>query len=291
MGAAAIYMENWHIDIMEFLDLRQNSGDPYLRTRYANTALWISDEFMKRVQDDAQWYLFDPRDTPDLTELYGEEFSKRYNEYVQLAEANKLRVYKTMPARQLYRHMLTQLQATSHPWFTWKDTINTRALNNNTSTIHSSNLCTEITLPNDANNISVCNLVSINLSAFLNEDKTWDYERLESATRSAIRQLDNLCDITDLPVPEAINSIKNTRALGLGLMGFTDVIEKLGYSYESEEAYDTMDQLAEFISYHAIDESAELAQTREFTPTLTAAAGKRANCRLIPSTYSKSTVK
>lgn len=266
MGAAAIYMENWHIDIMEFLDLRQNSGDPYLRTRYANTALWISDEFMKRVQDDAQWYLFDPRDTPDLTELYGEEFSKRYNEYVQLAEANKLRVYKTMPARQLYRHMLTQLQATSHPWFTWKDTINTRALNNNTSTIHSSNLCTEITLPNDANNISVCNLVSINLSAFLNEDKTWDYERLESATRSAIRQLDNLCDITDLPVPEAINSIKNTRALGLGLMGFTDVIEKLGYSYESEEAYDTMDQLAEFISYHAIDESAELAQTRGIYP-------------------------
>ena len=267
MGAAALYMENWHLDVREFLDLRQNSGDPYLRTRYANTAIWISDEFMKRVKAEQEWYLFDPRDTPDLTELYGADFSKRYNEYIELAEAGKLRIFKKMPARQLYRQMLTQLQATSHPWFTWKDTINVRALNNNVSTIHSSNLCTEITLPNDENNIAVCNLVSINLSAFLDiASKEWDWERLEVATRSAIRQLDNLCDISDLPVPEAIHSIRTTRALGLGIMGFTDVIEKLGHSYESEEAYDTMDQLAEFISYYAIDESAELAKTRGAYP-------------------------
>ncbi len=267
MGAAALYMENWHLDVREFLDLRQNSGDPYLRTRYANTAIWISDEFMKRVQQEEAWYLFDPRDTPDLTELYGAAFSKRYAEYIELAEAGKLRKFRKMPARQLYRDMLTQLQSTSHPWFTWKDTINTRALNNNRSTIHSSNLCTEITLPNDAENISVCNLISINLSAFLDiEHKTWDWQGLERATRSAIRQLDNLCDISDLPVPEAINSIRSTRALGLGIMGFTDVIEKLGYSYESEASYDTMDQLAEFISYYAIDESAELAKQKGSYP-------------------------
>lgn len=265
-GAAAIYMENWHLNFPAFMDLRENNGDPYYRTRFANIAAYISDEFMKRVQAGEDWYMFDPAETPDLSELYGAAFSKRYAEYVELANAGKLRVFEKIPARQQWRQILIRLQASSHPWITWKDTINTRALNNNTSTIHSSNLCTEITLPNDAKNISVCNLVSINLSAFLNNDKTWDWKRLEPAVRSAIRQLDNLCDITDTPIPEALNSIKTTRALGLGIMGFTDVIEKLGYSYESEEAYDIMDQLAEFISYHAIDASADLAKTRGIYP-------------------------
>ena len=265
-GAAAIYMENWHLNFPQFMDLRENNGDPYYRTRFANIAVYISDEFMKRVQNEQDWYMFDPAETPDLSELYGEDFSKRYAEYVEMAEAGKLRAFEKTPARQQWRQILIRLQASSHPWITWKDTINTRALNNNTATIHSSNLCTEITLPNDAKNISVCNLVSINLSAFLKDDKTWDFERLEPAVRSAVRQLDNLCDITDTPIPEAMNSIQTTRALGLGIMGFTDVIEKLGYSYESEEAYDTMDQLAEFISYHAIDESADMAQTRGIYP-------------------------
>ncbi|AGL62274.1 Ribonucleoside-diphosphate reductase [Candidatus Saccharimonas aalborgensis] len=266
-GAAAIYMENWHVNFPGFMELRQNSGDPYFRTRFANIAVYISDEFMRRVQKEQDWYMFDPAETPDLSELYGDAFAKRYNEYVKLAKAGKLREFKTVPARQQWRQILTSLQASSHPWITWKDTINVRALNNNRSTIHSSNLCTEITLPNDEKNISVCNLVSINLSAFLDVDKkVWDWKRLEAATRSAIRQLDNLCDITDTPIPEAINSIQTTRALGLGIMGFTDVIEKLGYSYESEEAYDTMDQLAEYISYYAIDESAELAKTRGSYP-------------------------
>ena len=269
-GAAAIYMENWHLNFPQFMDLRENNGDPYYRTRFANIAVYISDEFMKRVQNDQDWYLFDPAATPDLSELYGEAFSKRYNQYIEQAEAGNMRVFEKIPARQQWRQILIRLQASSHPWITWKDTINTRALNNNTATIHSSNLCTEITLPNDAKNISVCNLVSINLPAFLNAtDKTWDWERLERATRSAIRQLDNLCDITDTPVTEALNSIQSTRALGLGIMGFTDVIEKLGFSYESEPAYDTMDQLAEFISYHAIDESAELAKTRGIYPDFT----------------------
>lgn len=259
-GAAALYMENWHLNFPQFLDLKQNSGDPYLRTRLANTAVFISDEFMKRVETGEDWYMFDPAEVSDLPELYGAAFSKRYKEYTKMADAGKMREFKKVSAREQYRQILINLQATSHPWLTWKDTINTRALNNNTGTIHLSNLCTEITLPQDANNIAVCNLVSINLSAHLKEDKTWDWDRLEASTRSGIRQLDNLVDITDLPVPEAMHANKQTRALGLGFMGLTDVLEKLRFSYESEEAYELVDQLTEFISYHAIDESADLAQ-------------------------------
>ncbi len=259
-GAAAIYMENWHLNFPQFLDLRQNSGDPYLRTRFANTAVFISDEFMRRAEKNQQWYLFDPADVMDLTELYGDDFAKRYNEYIEKAENGEMRRFERVSAREQYRQILIQLQATSHPWLTWKDTINVRALNNNTGTIHLSNLCTEITLPQDNENIAVCNLVSVNLAAHLNEDKTWDWDRLAASSRSAIRQLDNLVDITELPVPEAMNANKQTRALGLGIMGFSDVIERLGYSYESEEAYDLIDQLTEFISYNAIDESADLAQ-------------------------------
>ncbi|HMH70018.1 MAG TPA: ribonucleoside-diphosphate reductase subunit alpha, partial [Candidatus Saccharimonadales bacterium] len=195
-GAAALYMENWHLNFPQFLDLKQNSGDPYLRTRLANTAAFISDEFMKRVQKDQDWYLFDPAAVPELPELYGAEFSKRYAEYIKAAERGEMREFSKIRARDQFRQILITLQATSHPWLTWKDTINVRALNNNTSTIHLSNLCTEITLPQDQDNTAVCNLVSINLSAHLSEDRVWDWERLSASTRSAIRQLDNLCDIT-----------------------------------------------------------------------------------------------
>ena len=266
-GAAAIYMENWHLNFDQFVDLRQNSGDPYLRTRFANTAVFISDEFMKRVEKDQDWYLFDPAETPDLTELYGEAFAARYKEYIKMAEAGKLRTFDKVPARQQFNRILTSLQATSHPWLTWKDTINVRALNNNTGTIHLSNLCTEITLPQDKNNIATCNLVSINLSAFLGEDKTWDWDRLKEAARAAVRQLDNLCDITQTPIPEAMHSNQQTRAIGLGIMGLSDVLEKLGYCYESKESYDLVDQLTEFISYHAIDQSADLAKELGSYPT------------------------
>lgn len=258
-GAAAIYMENWHLNFPQFIDLRQNSGDPYLRTRFANTAVFISDEFMKRVEQDEDWYLFDPAETSDLTELYGKEFSERYKEYIKLAEAGKLREFEKTSARQQFKQILTSLQATSHPWLTWKDTINVRALNNNTGTIHLSNLCTEITLPQDKDNIAVCNLVSINLSRHLNGNE-WDWRRLEDSVRSAIRQLDNLIDITKLSVPEAMHANKQTRALGLGVMGFTDVLERLRLAYDSEESYELIDKLTEFISYYAIDESANLAQ-------------------------------
>lgn len=261
-GAAAMYLENWHVNFPQFLDLRQNSGDPYLRTRIMNTAVYISDEFMKRVEADKDWYLFDPADVSDLPELYGAEFSKRYNEYVKLADAGKIRTFDKLPARQQFKQILTTLQATSHPWLTWKDTINVRALNNNTGTIHCSNLCTEITLPQDEKNVSVCNLVSINLSRHLQDDLGFDWKKLEASVRSATRQLDNLVDITNTPIPEAMHSNVTNRAIGLGLMGFTDVLEKKGFCYDSPEAFDLIDEVTEFISYYAIDESAEMAKTR-----------------------------
>ncbi|MFM6968214.1 MAG: ribonucleoside-diphosphate reductase subunit alpha [Microbacteriaceae bacterium] len=260
-GALCFYMENWHMDFPEFLDLRQNSGDPYRRTRTANTAVWISDEFMKRVQNDDDWYLFDPLEVMDLNELYGAEFSKRYSEYVAMAEKGEINLFKKLSAREQFKQILISLQSTSHPWLTWKDTINLRALNNNTGTIHSSNLCTEICLPQDAENVSVCNLASINLSTHLVDGKI-DFEKMEDSARVAVRQLDNLIDITRSSVDEADKANKENRAVGLGLMGFTDICERLGISYESEEAYELIDEITEHISYAAIDESANLARER-----------------------------
>ena len=261
-GALCFYMENWHLDFPEFLDLRQNSGDPYRRTRTANTAVWISDEFMKRVQNDDDWYLFDPLEVPDLNELYGAEFSARYAEYIAKAEAGEMRAFQKIGAREQFKSILISLQTTSHPWLTWKDTINNRALNNNTGTIHLSNLCTEITLPQDEDNVSVCNLASINLSQHLDDAGRLDFGKIEESARLAVRQLDNLIDITRSSVKEADFSNQQNRAVGLGVMGFTDVIEKLGISYESEEAYDLIDEILEHVSYAAIDASAELAKER-----------------------------
>ncbi len=279
-GALCFYMENWHIDFPQFLDLKQNSGDPYRRTRTANTAVWISDEFMKRVKNDEAWYLFDPAETPDLNELYGAAFSKRYAEYVKLAESGKMRLFKKMGAREQFKAILISLQTTSHPWLTWKDTVNNRALNNNTGTIHMSNLCTEICLPQDRENIAVCNLASINLSAHLVEEaRDFDWQRLEASVRSAVRQLDNLIDITVSNIEEATHSNLQNRAVGLGLMGFTDVTERLGMAYESDEAYALIDKLAEFISYYAIDESANLAKERGSYPMY---KGSRWSMGLVP---------
>ena len=260
-GALCVYMENWHMDFPEFLDLRQNSGDPYRRTRTANTAVWISDEFMKRVQNDDDWYLFDPLEVTDLNELYGKEFSERYNHYVAEANAGRIEMFKKIGAREQFKAILISLQSTSHPWLTWKDTINLRALNNNTGTIHSSNLCTEITLPQDEDNVSVCNLASINLSRHIVNGKV-DWAKLEESAKLAVRQLDNLIDITRSSVQEADFSNSENRAIGLGLMGFTDIVERLGLSYESEEAYDLIDEITEHISYAAIEASVELAQER-----------------------------
>jgi ribonucleoside-diphosphate reductase alpha chain len=260
-GALCFYMENWHYDFPDYLNWKHNAGDDYLRMRTANTAVFISDEFMRRVIDNREWYMFDPKETPDLNELYGQAFSKRYEEYVAAAEAGKLRVFKKVPAREQFRHMLVSLQTTSHPWLTWKDTINLRALNNNTGTIHMSNLCTEICLPQDRNSIAVCNLASLNLAAHVS-NKEINWNRLEESIRLAIRQLDNLIDINELPVPEATKSDRENRAIGLGVMGLADTLEKLGMSYDSPHAWDLADRLFEFVSYMAIDESANLAQER-----------------------------
>ncbi|MCU1439223.1 MAG: nrdA [Rhodoglobus sp.] len=278
-GALCFYMENWHLDFPEFLDLRQNSGDPYRRTRTANTAVWISDEFMKRVQNDDDWYLFDPLEVADLNELYGKAFSERYAEYAAKAEAGELRMFKKVTAREQFKAILISLQTTSHPWLTWKDTINNRALNNNTGTIHLSNLCTEITLPQDEDNVSVCNLASINLSQHLDDAGKLDFSRIEETARLAVRQLDNLIDITRSSVKEADFSNHQNRAVGLGVMGFTDIIEKLGISYESEEAYDLIDEIMEHVSYAAIDESADLARERGSYPNF---EGSRWSEGLVP---------
>lgn len=260
-GALCFYMENWHIDFPEFIDWRHNAGDDYMRMRTANTAAYLSDEFMKRVKEGKMWYMFDPKETPDLNELYGIEFSKRYAEYIEQAEAGKMRVFKKVPAEEQFRAILASLQSTSHPWVTWKDSINVRALNNNTGTIHMSNLCTEIALPQDRDNVAVCNLASINLAVHVSK-KEINWGKLEKTVRVAVRQLDNLVDINVLPIPEAEKSDKENRAVGLGVMGFSDTLEQLGLSYDSEHAYDFADRIFEFISYMAIDESANLAAVR-----------------------------
>ncbi len=260
-GALCFYMENWHIDFAEFIDWKHNAGDDYMRMRTANTACFLSDEFMKRVEAGNDWYMFDPAETPDLNELYGSSFSTRYGEYVAMAEAGKMRIFKKVPAAEQFRNIISALQSTSHPWITWKDSFNLRALNNNTGTIHMSNLCTEIALPQDKDNVAVCNLASVNLAAHV-QRKEINWSKLEKTVRSAVRMLDNLIDINVLPIPEATKSDQENRAIGLGVMGFSDTIEQLGMAYDSEHTYNFADRIFEFISYMAIDESANLAVER-----------------------------
>jgi len=260
-GALCFYMENWHLDFPEFIEWKHNAGDDYMRMRTANTAVYMSDEFMKRVERADDWYMFDPKDTPDLVDLYGSAFSKRYSEYISKALRGELRTFKKVPAQEQFRKILVSMQTTSHPWLTWKDPINLRALNNNTGTIHMSNLCTEICLPQDKENIAVCNLASLNLAAHV-QNREVNWQRLEESTRLAIRQLDNLIDINALSIPEAQKSDKENRAIGLGVMGLADVFERLGLAYDSDHAHTFTDRLFEFISYMAIDESSNLALER-----------------------------
>ena len=260
-GALCFYMENWHYDFQEYIDWKHNAGDDYMRMRTANTAVWISDEFMKRVETQDEWYMFDPKEVPDLNELYGTAFSKRYAEYIEKAKQGGIKMWKKVPATELWHQILTALQSTSHPWLTWKDTINLRALNNNTGTIHMSNLCTEICLPQDKDNIAVCNLISVNIAGHI-EGKQMNWHKLEETVRLAVRQLDNLIDINVLPIEEAARSDRENRAIGLGVMGFSDALEQLGMPYEAGHAAEFADRVFEFISYQAIDESANLARER-----------------------------
>ncbi len=260
-GAFCAYLECWHLDVEEFLDLRKNTGDDRRRTHDMNTANWIPDLFMKRLEEDKDWTLFSPSDVPELHDLYGQEFEKKYEEYEALAEKDELSLYKKIPAKTLWRKMLSMLFETGHPWVTFKDPCNIRSPQGHVGTVHSSNLCTEITLNTNEEEIAVCNLGSINLPQHIQEGKI-DIDQLKNTVRTAVRMLDNVIDINYYPVPQAENSNKKHRPVGLGLMGFQDALYKLGISYNSEEAVKFADKSMELISYFAIEASSELAAER-----------------------------
>ena len=260
-GAFCAYLECWHLDVEEFLDLRKNTGDDRRRTHDMNTANWIPDLFMKRLEKGEKWTLFSPSDVPDLHDIYGKEFETKYREYERKAEAGEIKHFKTVEAKDLWRKILSMLFETGHPWVTFKDPCNIRSPQGHVGTVHSSNLCTEITLNTNEDEIAVCNLGSINLPQHIDEGKI-NIEQLKSSVTTAIRMLDNVIDINYYPVPQAENSNKKHRPIGLGLMGFQDALYKLGISYDSEEAVDFADKSMELISYFAIEASCELAEER-----------------------------
>ena len=260
-GAFCAYLECWHLDVEEFLDLRKNTGDDRRRTHDMNTANWVPDLFMKRLESDSNWTLFSPSDVPELHDIYGSEFEKRYKEYEKMAASGELKLYKTIKAKDLWRKMLSMLFETGHPWITFKDPCNIRSPQGHVGTVHSSNLCTEITLNTNEDEIAVCNLGSINLPQHIQDGKI-NVEQLKKSVKTAIRMLDNVVDINYYPVPQAENSNKKHRPIGLGMMGFQDALYKLGISYNSNEAVEFADRSMELISYFAIEASAELAKER-----------------------------
>ena len=260
-GAFCAYLECWHLDVEEFLDLRKNTGDDRRRTHDMNTANWIPDLFMKRLEKGEKWTLFSPSDVPDLHDIYGKEFETKYTEYEMKAEAGEIKHFKTVEAKDLWRKILSMLFETGHPWVTFKDPCNIRSPQGHVGTVHSSNLCTEITLNTNEDEIAVCNLGSINLPQHIDEGKI-NIEQLKSSVTTAIRMLDNVIDINYYPVPQAENSNKKHRPIGLGLMGFQDALYKLGISYDSEEAVEFADKSMELISYFAIEASCALAEER-----------------------------
>ena len=260
-GAFCAYLECWHLDVEEFLDLRKNTGDDRRRTHDMNTANWIPDLFMKRLEKGEKWTLFSPSDVPDLHDIYGKEFETKYTEYERKTEAGEIKHFKTVEAKDLWRKILSMLFETGHPWVTFKDPCNIRSPQGHVGTVHSSNLCTEITLNTNEDEIAVCNLGSINLPQHIDEGKI-NIEQLKSSVTTAIRMLDNVIDINYYPVPQAENSNKKHRPIGLGLMGFQDALYKLGISYDSEEAVEFADKSMELISYFAIEASCALAEER-----------------------------
>ena len=260
-GAVCSYLETWHLDIEEFLELRKNTGDDRRRAHDMNTANWIPDLFMKRVFNDQDWTLFSPNNVPDLHEKHGKDFEKAYLEYERQAIAGEIEVYKTIKANDLWRKMISMLFETGHPWITFKDSCNVRSPQQHVGTIHSSNLCTEITLNTNQDEIAVCNLGSVNLVNHVNENGL-NQEKLKKTITTAIRMLDNVIDINYYSVPQAENSNLKHRPVGMGVMGFQDALYKQKMSYASEKAVDFADLSMEVISYHAINASAELAEER-----------------------------
>ncbi|MDC0237043.1 ribonucleoside-diphosphate reductase subunit alpha [Gammaproteobacteria bacterium] len=261
-GAVCSYLETWHLDIEEFLELRKNTGDDRRRTHDMNTANWIPDLFMKRVFEDADWTLFSPNDVSDLHDLHGSAFETRYLEYEALTRSSELELYKRVKAQDLWRKMLSMLYETGHPWVTFKDSCNTRSPQQHVGVVHSSNLCTEITLNTSADEIAVCNLGSINLAQHVTESGQLDAEKLKKTVHTAIRMLDNVIDINYYAVPAARASNMRHRPIGLGIMGFQDALYRKRVGYASEAAVEFADESMEAISYFAIESSSNLAEER-----------------------------
>ncbi|MEV0054343.1 ribonucleoside-diphosphate reductase subunit alpha [Saccharopolyspora shandongensis] len=260
-GAVCAYLETWHIDVEEFLDLRKNTGDDRRRTHDMNTANWVPDEFLRRVEADEQWTLFSPDETADLHDLYGKAFAERYRAYEQAADRGEIKVFKRVRAVELWRRMLTMLFETGHPWITFKDPCNLRSPQQHNGVVHSSNLCTEITLNTSTDEVAVCNLGSINLARHVTADGI-DAEKLERTTRTAVRMLDNVIDINFYTIPEARRSNLRHRPVGLGLMGFADALFVQRIPMSSDAAVEFADRSMEQISYHAIAASSALAVER-----------------------------
>ncbi len=260
-GAMCAYLETWHLDIEDFLELRKNTGDERRRTHDMNTANWIPDLFMKRVAEDAEWTLFSPNDVPDLHDLYGVRFEKRYREYEEKADRGEITLFKRVKAQDLWRKMLGMLFETGHPWITFKDPCNLRSPQQHVGVVHSSNLCTEITLNTSDTEIAVCNLGSVNLPQHVGENGL-DLEKLERTINTAMRMLDNVIDYNYYSVPQARIANLRHRPVGLGVMGFQDALFKQHIPYSSLEAIEFADQSMEAVSYYAIKASTHLAEER-----------------------------
>ncbi|WP_317930782.1 ribonucleoside-diphosphate reductase subunit alpha [Halioxenophilus sp. WMMB6] len=261
-GAVCAYLETWHLDVEEFLDLRKNTGDDRRRTHDMNTANWIPDLFMKRVFEDQEWTLFSPSDVPDLHDLYGRAFEERYEQYEQMAARGELKLSKKIKALDLWRKMLGMLFETGHPWITFKDPCNLRSPQSHVGVVHSSNLCTEITLNTKANEeIAVCNLGSVNLAQHI-VDGQLDTAKLKQTVSTAVRMLDNVIDINYYSVDSAQNSNFKHRPVGLGVMGFQDALYRMRLPYASDGAVEFADRSMEVISYYAIEASCDLAAER-----------------------------
>jgi len=260
-GAMCAYLEVWHLDIEEFLELRKNTGDDRRRTHDMHTANWIPDLFMKRVKANADWTLFTSSETSDLHHIYGKNFEKRYEEYEQMAKSGKIKNFKVVSAVQLWRKMLSMIFETGHPWITWKDPSNVRSPQDHAGVIHSSNLCTEILLNTSKDETAVCNLGSINLAAHTTQDGL-DDKKLKETILTAVRMLDNVIDINYYPTPETSAANGRHRPVGLGIMGFQDSLYILDVCYASQLAVEFADRSMEKISYYALLASSELAKER-----------------------------
>ncbi len=267
-GAVCAYLETWHLDIEEFLELRKNTGDDRRRTHDMNTANWIPDLFMQRVRAGAEWTLFSPSDVPDLHDLYGKAFAKRYAEYEEKAARGELKLFKKIRALDLWRKMLSMLFETGHPWFTFKDPCNLRNPQQHKGVLHSSNLCTEITLNTSNEEIAVCNLGSVNLAAHIDPaNAAINMTKLGQTVTTAMRMLDNVIDINYYSVPQARTSNLRHRPVGLGVMGFQDALYKLRIAYASEQAVEFADSSMEAVSYYAMLASSQLAGERGTYPS------------------------